>query len=82
MTRHDQRLLLGLGGVYTLQVASELIPGMHETEAREWLENEGLVRTVRGRKLVCWVDVIERIRGTAIETGEPTTPVKLRLAKV
>ena len=75
--RHRDRLAMGDGAIYSLQVASELLPP-HDSRAREWLIEQGLVQTLLGVPIVVWADVQQRIR----EIGEPSptrprTPLRL-----
>lgn len=64
--RHADRLAMGGAAVLSVAQASALLP-LADSEAREFLRREGLVRHVEGRAVVVWSAVI-----AAIERGDRT----------
>lgn len=68
--RHTQRLVLGAAAVLSEAAAVDLLP-LARKEAREWLRELGLVRYLRGRRVVVWGDVLEALRTDA---DKPTRP--------
>ena len=52
-----RRLALGTGAVVSLAEAAALVP-LADAEARRWLQAQGLVRELEGRRVVRWLDVL------------------------
>ena len=70
--RTTARLMLGIAAIFSLNKAAELLPWA-DSDARQWLEDRGLVCHVNGRTVVRWRDVLE-----ALGDGEPVKPVPER----
>ncbi|MCA9527106.1 MAG: hypothetical protein KC549_12510 [Myxococcales bacterium] len=73
MTRREQRMAMGGGGLWPLAQAAEMLP-MKDNEARGWLRNEGLVGDLAGREVVHWGRVLDAPYATKDEA--PSVPAK------
>jgi hypothetical protein len=60
----EARERLGLAAVLSVDHAAGLLPFDTRAEARDWLREEGLIRTVRGKPVVRWGEVYDRIGDT------------------
>ena len=58
--RHGQRLQQGPGAVFAPSHAAGLLPG-RDRDNLAWLRREGLVRSLDGRPVVVWGEVLDRI---------------------
>lgn len=67
--RAAARRELGAAALMPIAEAVALLP-LGDEEARGWLYAEGLVLTLRGREVVVWGDVVDRVR----VTGAPPPP--------
>jgi hypothetical protein len=67
--RYEGRTALGDAAVFSLNKAAELLP-IGDSEARAWLKESGLVRSVNGRPVVLWRDVLSAISRSPIWTGK------------
>ncbi len=68
--RHEERLAQGLGAIYSVKTAAALLP-IGDTDARRWLHQNGLVRQMEGRPVVCWAGVVEALRAQHNEVQKP-----------
>jgi len=57
MKRSEERLLFGPAAILSLRRASELLP-IADHEARELIEDAGIIRRLAGRRVVVWSDCI------------------------
>ncbi len=53
----DRRLALGVAAVFSVAEAAAQLP-LADAEARRWLQAQGLVRVLAGRRVVRWLDVV------------------------
>ena len=61
-SRANSRLRVSAASVLPARIAAELLP-MNDAEASRWLRESGVVRDLKGRRVVVWGDVVEMIRG-------------------
>lgn len=61
-------------GVYPLREAARHV-GMRESVARNWMRKAGLARTVEGREVVIWGDVLDALRGAPVQQAAERKPV-------
>ena len=59
------RLHLGGAAILTLSSAAKLLP-VRDSEARAWLRARGLVRSLEGRDVVIWADVVRALSDAPI----------------
>jgi hypothetical protein len=59
-TRHRERVLMGSGAVLSLAEAAALLP-LADSDARQWLVGRGVVRSLAGRSVVRWSDVLDEL---------------------
>lgn len=67
--RHRERLRLGVGAVLTVNEAAALLP-IGDRDARAWLRDRGLVRSLTGRDVVRWIDVLDELRAGDVPATE------------
>ena len=73
------RLALGPAALLSLSDAAGLMP-MGDAAAKRWMQEQGIVRDLAGRRVVIWGDVLDRLRSiplAANATARPQ-PVKKR----
>lgn len=77
-----RRLALGTGAVVSLAEAAALLP-FADAEARRWLQAQGLVRELEGRRVVRWLDVLwhPALGGPPDEEEAPASVPRVRLAR-
>lgn len=63
MSTHADRLILGNAAVLTIRTAARLIP-LRDSDARKWLRASGLIRSLDGRELIVWGDVVALLTAT------------------
>lgn len=78
--RDRERLLQGLGAVYTVRRAAELLPG-NDADNRAWLRQHGLVRVVGGTEVVVWAEVLDMISGRREDAPDAPPPARRRKGK-
>jgi hypothetical protein len=66
----ETREKLGLAAIVSVSVAASRLPFSKAT-AVKWLWREGLVRSIAGKRVVCWGEVYNRIAGKEKEQEEP-----------
>lgn len=71
--RHRERLRLGVGAVLTVNEAAALLP-IGDRDARAWLRDRGLVRSLAGRDVVRWLDVLDALGAGEEPAVEPPRP--------
>jgi hypothetical protein len=81
----DRRLTLGVAAVISVAEAAALLP-FADAEARRWLQAQGLVRELAGRRVVRWLDVVFHpdLGGVPTEAGAmppPPPAPRARLAR-
>lgn len=79
--RDGIRALLGSDALFSLNRAAELIP-ICDGEARQWLEQRGLVRYLNGRPVVRWRDVLEALGDPAHAPISRPVPKRAPLPRV
>lgn len=67
--RHRDRLRMGPGAVLTVNEAAALLP-IADRDARAWLHHRGLVRSLAGRDVVLWIDVLDELRAGEVPATE------------
>ena len=72
-SRHAQRLALGAAAVLSESAAIDLLP-LARPEAQAWLRDQGLVRHLRGRRVVVWGDVLEALRNPVVPAPGASKP--------
>lgn len=78
--RHRARLQMGAGAVLTVGEAAALLP-VADGEARAWLRDRGLVRSLLGRDVVRWIDVLDALRAGDAPATEGPVPARRRATK-
>ena len=73
----DKRLRLGGAAVLTVNEAVRMLP-LRDDDARAWLEENDLVDTIRGRRVVVWKKVVDCIAGGEPTSRPPVRSVRLR----
>lgn len=76
-TRDRERLLQGLGAVYSPRRAAELLPG-DDASNRAWLREQGLVHTRNGKEEVVWDEVLEKLKGAPTDAPTPAKTGRTR----
>jgi hypothetical protein len=79
--RSHDRLLQGVGAVYSVGRAAELLP-WSDAKSREWLQRSGLVRVVEGKAIVVWCDVLNLLRRDEGDEPEPPEEPNFSLPRV
>ena len=73
----DQRLRLGGAAVLTVNEAIRMLP-LRDDDARAWLEENDLIDSLRGRRVVVWKKVVDCIAGGEVASRPPVRRVQLR----
>ena len=60
--RRTQRAMLGIAAIVSVSQAAEWLP-LGDSRARRWLRSAGLIRTLDGKAVVVWGEVVESLRG-------------------
>jgi hypothetical protein len=83
ISRRQIRLHLGGAAVLSVAEAAEQLP-MPDDEAVAWLEGQGIVVRLVGRRVVIWGDVLNRVRESSAASDDDelteAETVKLRRA--
>ncbi len=66
---------MGAGAVLTVNEAAALLP-VSDPAARLWLRQRDLIRSLDGRPVVVWADVLDALRAGA-EPAEAASPVRV-----
>lgn len=72
--RTRRRLLLGAGAIVKFTEAVNLLP-LPAADARAWLRDQRLVRTIGGHEVVRWLDVLAALEGPDVEAAPVTRPI-------
>lgn len=78
LTAKQKRAMLGEAAVLSVDHAAELLP-WRTHEAREFLRQEHLIRSLRGHDFVIWADVLAVLRARTDEApfaDDPIAPVQ------
>jgi hypothetical protein len=64
MTRSELRVQLGDAAVVTVHEAAKRLP-ITDSDAEQFLRERGLVRSLKGKEVVIWGDVLAALRGSS-----------------
>lgn len=67
----DDRLALGMGGIFPVSLAARLLP-VADARARVWLHERGLVVPLEGRPVVIWGDVVRALSTESEPCASPS----------
>jgi hypothetical protein len=63
-SRRDERIALGAAAVVTVREAVKRLP-ISDCDAEAFIRERQLVRSLRGREVVIWGDVLDALRGAS-----------------